>query len=76
MLQELAALGNNSRFKDMNLSECVAITDLGLQKFAQQCAEIERLDLSHCQVCRDLFFMLLLDRLYVFSPCFISTYKI
>ena len=49
----LSALGNNYRFKDINLSECVTISDLGLQKFAQQCKEIERLNLSHCQV-RDI----------------------
>ena len=50
-IQGLSSLGNNIRLKDVNLSECSAITDLGLQKFAQQCTEIERLDLSHCQVC-------------------------
>ncbi len=51
--QGLSALGNNIRFKDVSLSECVGITDLGLQKFAQQCPEIERLDLSHCQLITD-----------------------
>ena len=49
-LQGLSSLGNNVRLKEVSLSECVNITDLGLQKFAQQCVEIERLDLSHCQV--------------------------
>ena len=49
-LQGLSSIGNNVRLKDVSLSECVNITDLGLQKFAQQCVEIERLDLSHCQV--------------------------
>ncbi|ELT90873.1 hypothetical protein CAPTEDRAFT_165456 [Capitella teleta] len=49
----LSSLGNNIRLKDVNLSECSAITDLGLQKFAQQCTEIERLDLSHCQMITD-----------------------
>ncbi|XP_021365051.1 F-box/LRR-repeat protein 13-like isoform X4 [Mizuhopecten yessoensis] len=44
----LSALGNNSRLKDVTLSECTSITDLGLQKFTQQCKDIERLDLSHC----------------------------
>ena len=34
----------------MTLSECANITDLGLQKFAQQCKDIERLDISHCMV--------------------------
>ncbi|XP_074644631.1 F-box and leucine-rich repeat protein 13-like isoform X2 [Tubulanus polymorphus] len=46
--QALSSLGNNLRFKDVTLAECTSITDLGLQKFAQQCREIERLDLSHC----------------------------
>ena len=49
-LQGLSALGNNSTLKDVNLSECANITDLGLQKFAQQCKDIERLDISHCMV--------------------------
>ncbi|KAL3853208.1 hypothetical protein ACJMK2_016766 [Sinanodonta woodiana] len=44
----LSALGNNQRLRDVILSECVAITDLGLQKFAQSCKDLERLDISHC----------------------------
>ena len=48
--QGLSALGNNSGLRDVVLSESASITDLGLQKFAQQCKEIERLDLSHCMV--------------------------
>ena len=48
--QGLSALGNNSGLRDVVLSESSSITDLGLQKFAQQCKEIERLDLSHCMV--------------------------
>ena len=48
--QELTTLGNNYRFRELVLSECTSISDLGLQKFAQQCSNIERLDLSHCQV--------------------------
>ncbi len=51
--QGLSSLGNNGRLKDVNLSECAAITDLGLQKFAQQCTELERLDISHCQLLTD-----------------------
>ncbi|KAK2141506.1 hypothetical protein LSH36_1090g00105 [Paralvinella palmiformis] len=51
--QGLSSLGNNVRLKEVSLSECVNITDLGLQKFAQQCVEIERLDLSHCQLLTD-----------------------
>ncbi|XP_050412952.2 dynein regulatory complex subunit 6-like isoform X2 [Patella vulgata] len=46
--QGLAALGNNIRLRDVCLSDCAGITDLGLQKFAQQCREIQRLDISHC----------------------------
>uniref|UniRef100_A0A0B6Z5N4 F-box domain-containing protein n=1 Tax=Arion vulgaris TaxID=1028688 RepID=A0A0B6Z5N4_9EUPU len=46
--QGLSVLGNNSRLRDVVMSENGNITDLGLQKFAQQCKEIERLDLSHC----------------------------
>jgi len=48
--QGLSALGNNSRFRDVTLSECHKITDLGLQKFAQQCKDVNRLNLSHCKV--------------------------
>ncbi|CAH1783301.1 unnamed protein product [Owenia fusiformis] len=51
--QGLSALGNNPRFREVTLSECLNITDLGLQKFAQQCPDIERLDLSHCQQLTD-----------------------
>ncbi|XP_064633493.1 F-box and leucine-rich repeat protein 13-like isoform X2 [Lineus longissimus] len=51
--QGLSALGNNQHFNDVCLSECSAVTDLGLQKFAQQCKEVERLDLSHCQQLTD-----------------------
>ncbi|XP_070192734.1 F-box and leucine-rich repeat protein 13-like isoform X2 [Littorina saxatilis] len=51
--QGLSALGNNTRLRDVCLSECTNITDLGLQKFAQQCHEIQRLDLSHCMQLTD-----------------------
>lgn len=51
--QGLSALGNNVRLRDVCLSECMNITDLGLQKFAQQCSEIQRLDLSHCMQLTD-----------------------
>ncbi|ESO91191.1 hypothetical protein LOTGIDRAFT_228723 [Lottia gigantea] len=46
--QGLQSLGSNVKLRDVCLSECVSITDLGLQKFAQQCKEIQRLDISHC----------------------------
>lgn len=48
--QGLSALGNNTRFKDVTLAECHKVTDLGLQKFAQQCKDINRLSLAHCKV--------------------------
>ncbi|XP_048257618.1 dynein regulatory complex subunit 6-like isoform X5 [Haliotis rufescens] len=51
--QGLSALGNNTRLQDVTLSECMGITDLGLQKFAQQCKEVQRLDLSHCMQITD-----------------------
>ncbi|XP_071961643.1 F-box and leucine-rich repeat protein 13-like [Antedon mediterranea] len=44
----LAALGNNVQLRDVTLAECFQITDLGIQKFAQQCRELDRLDVSHC----------------------------
>lgn len=50
-LQGLSSLGKyNNHLRDVTLSECADITDLGLQKFTQQCKDIERLDLSHCKV--------------------------
>ena len=48
--QGLSALGNNTRFKDITLAECSKVTDLGLQKFAQQCKDVNRLSLAHCKV--------------------------
>lgn len=51
--QSLSSIGNASRLKDLTVSECYGITDLGLQKFAKQCEGIERLDLSHCMQITD-----------------------
>ncbi|XP_064606246.1 F-box and leucine-rich repeat protein 13-like [Liolophura sinensis] len=51
--QGLSALGNNFSLRDVSLSECSSITDLGLQKFAQQCKDVVRLDLSHCVLLTD-----------------------
>lgn len=48
--QSLSALGGNHRLREIVLSGCENITDLGLQKFAQQCRDIERLDISFCHV--------------------------
>ena len=50
----MSALGNNTNLRDVNISQCENITDLGLQKFAQQCVWIERLDISHCPVRKSL----------------------
>ncbi|XP_067934698.1 F-box and leucine-rich repeat protein 13-like isoform X2 [Watersipora subatra] len=47
--QGLSALGNNTRFRDVTLADCNKVTDLGLQKFAQQCKDINRLSLAHCR---------------------------
>ncbi|XP_783241.3 dynein regulatory complex subunit 6 isoform X2 [Strongylocentrotus purpuratus] len=44
----LGALGNCYHLRDVVLSECHQITDLGIQKFAQQCRDLDRLDISHC----------------------------
>ena len=46
-LQGLGALGN-SALRDVTISECFQITDLGVQKFVSQCKDLERLDISHC----------------------------
>eukprot|EP00118_Oscarella_pearsei_P012154 m.86967 g.86967 ORF g.86967 m.86967 type:complete len:805 (+) comp36521_c0_seq1:152-2566(+) len=47
--QALAALGQNSlNLKDLNISECVQITDMGLQKFCTNCQNLESLDISNC----------------------------
>ncbi|XP_006822465.2 F-box and leucine-rich repeat protein 13-like [Saccoglossus kowalevskii] len=49
----LASLGNNPRLLDVTIAECYQITDLGIQKFAQQCRDLERLDVSHCSSLTD-----------------------
>lgn len=46
--QGLAALGANSNLKELIVSECLGITDIGIQKFCQQAKDVERLDISHC----------------------------
>ncbi|CAB4012185.1 F-box LRR-repeat 13-like, partial [Paramuricea clavata] len=45
----LSSLGNSSRLRDITLSGCRAVTDLGLQKMFQQCRYLENLDLSYCE---------------------------
>lgn len=47
--QGVAALGNNSKFRDITLAECPNITDLGLQKMCQRCRQLENLNVSHCE---------------------------
>ncbi|XP_078000896.1 F-box and leucine-rich repeat protein 13-like isoform X1 [Glandiceps talaboti] len=49
----LASLGGNARLLDVTIAECYQITDLGIQKFAQQCRDLERLDVSHCSALTD-----------------------
>ena len=47
--QGLAAVGRARRLRELVVSECVGITDVGVQKFAQQCKQIEALDISLCK---------------------------
>ncbi|XP_071498794.1 F-box and leucine-rich repeat protein 13-like [Diadema antillarum] len=49
----LGALGNCYHLRDVVLSECHQITDLGIQKFVQQCRDLDRLDISHCMQLTD-----------------------
>ncbi|XP_053320247.1 dynein regulatory complex subunit 6 [Spea bombifrons] len=46
--QGLAALGANSKIKELAVSECMGISDIGIQKFCQQSKDLELLDISHC----------------------------
>ncbi|XP_014767592.1 dynein regulatory complex subunit 6 isoform X3 [Octopus bimaculoides] len=46
--QSISAIGKRARMKNINISQCTNITDLGLQKFAKQCPGLEQIDLSHC----------------------------
>ncbi|KAG8439961.1 hypothetical protein GDO86_005939 [Hymenochirus boettgeri] len=46
--QGLSALGTHGRIKELSLSECMGISDVGIQKFCQQSRDLEQLDLSHC----------------------------
>lgn len=46
--QGVSSLGNSSRLKDITLSECRILTDLGIQKMCQQCRFLENLDLCYC----------------------------
>ncbi|XP_030072401.1 F-box and leucine-rich repeat protein 13 [Microcaecilia unicolor] len=46
--QGLAALGTRGKIKELIVSECLGITDMGMKKFCQQVKELEQLDVSHC----------------------------
>ncbi|XP_039616960.1 dynein regulatory complex subunit 6 [Polypterus senegalus] len=46
--QGLAAVGGNTGIKKLVLSECLGITDIGIQKFCRQVRDLECLDVSHC----------------------------
>ncbi|KAM4748907.1 F-box and leucine-rich repeat protein 13 [Rhinophrynus dorsalis] len=44
----LSTLGAYSKIKELIVSECLGITDIGIQKFCQQSKDLEQLDISHC----------------------------
>ncbi|KAM8972109.1 F-box and leucine-rich repeat protein 13 [Pelodytes ibericus] len=46
--QGLTALGTNNKIKELAVSECLGISDIGIQKFCQQSKDLEQLDISHC----------------------------
>ncbi|XP_043944447.1 dynein regulatory complex subunit 6 [Protopterus annectens] len=46
--QSLAVIGSNTGIKELTLSECPGITDMGIQKFCTQVKGLEHLDISHC----------------------------
>ncbi|KAG7455839.1 hypothetical protein MATL_G00245230 [Megalops atlanticus] len=46
--QSLTALGNNPGLKKLNLSECLWITDIGIEKFCRQVRGLEHMAVSHC----------------------------
>lgn len=43
----IAALGSNSNFKDIILSECHNITDIGIQKLVPKVGDLDNFDVSH-----------------------------
>jgi len=43
----VVALGNNSKIRDLMLSECCSVTDVGLQKLFPNIKGLENLDISH-----------------------------
>ncbi|XP_063783067.1 F-box and leucine-rich repeat protein 13 isoform X2 [Pseudophryne corroboree] len=44
----LTALGLQSKIRELSVSECLGITDIGIQKFCHQSRDLELLDISHC----------------------------
>uniref|UniRef100_A0A674I7F9 F-box and leucine-rich repeat protein 13 n=2 Tax=Terrapene triunguis TaxID=2587831 RepID=A0A674I7F9_9SAUR len=44
----LAALGHTRRMKELSVSECRKITDMGIQKFCQGAKDLEYCDVSYC----------------------------
>ncbi|EDV25333.1 uncharacterized protein TRIADDRAFT_24633, partial [Trichoplax adhaerens] len=51
--QGLMALGNNSKFRKIDLAECSTISDFGVQVMCQHCRDLLSLDLSHCVLITD-----------------------
>ncbi|XP_075455745.1 F-box and leucine-rich repeat protein 13 isoform X2 [Ascaphus truei] len=45
--QGLLALGTHSTMKELIVSECLGISDIGIQKFCQHSKGLEQLDISH-----------------------------
>ncbi|KAM5173064.1 F-box and leucine-rich repeat protein 13 [Mantella aurantiaca] len=46
--QGLTALAMQSKIKELSISECLGISDIGIQKFCHQSKDLELLDMSHC----------------------------
>ncbi|XP_064199506.1 F-box and leucine-rich repeat protein 13 isoform X1 [Anguilla rostrata] len=46
--QGLTALGSNPSLRKLNVSECLWITDIGIEKFCKQLRGLEHMDVSHC----------------------------
>ncbi|XP_040199413.1 dynein regulatory complex subunit 6 [Rana temporaria] len=46
--QGLTALAVQSKIKELSISECLGISDIGIQKFCHQSKDLELLDISHC----------------------------
>ncbi|XP_073475702.1 F-box and leucine-rich repeat protein 13 [Aquarana catesbeiana] len=46
--QGLTALAAQSKIKELSISECLGISDIGIQKFCHQSKDLELLDISHC----------------------------